>query len=386
MKKKIILGITGIRSDYDIMFSVYKEIEKRKNLKLKLIVTGAHLNKKFGNTITEIKKDGFSIAAKIKSYQAQNTLESRVIGLGIQVQKIAKEVKKISPDYIIVLGDREESMTAALISSYMNIPLLHVGGGDRAVGNVDDNIRHAVSKLAHIHFVTNLDSKKRMIKLGEQKYRIYNYGNPGIDRLFRTKKIPINKIVELSRFIKDRYEQYIVLIQHPVSSEVKMSKLQMRTTLEAIKKIKIKTIIIYPNSDAGSNDMIDVIKQYENLEFIKIVRNLPRESFVNLLRNTLCLVGNSSCGILEAPALRIPVINVGIRQKGRLHAKNVIFVKHKIKDIYEVIKEISKNGNYRKSLSNCKNPYGNGKSSKKIVDKIEKIQINEKLLIKDITY
>ena len=385
MKKKVILAITGIRSEYDIMSSVYKEIKSRKKLILKLIVTGAHLKKKYGYTINEIKKDGFKITNKVDSYQIRNTLESRVAGLGIQIQKITKHIKKISPDFILVLGDREEAMTAALISSYMNIPLLHIGGGDRAVGNVDDQIRHAVSKLAHIHFVTNIESERRLINLGEQKYRIFNVGNPGIDRLIKNKLIPAHKIPDLSSFLKRR-EKYIVLIQHPVSSEANLAGSQIKKTLEAIKKLKIKTIVIYPNSDFGSSEMIKTINQYKKFSFIKVIKNLQRESFVNTLRNASVLLGNSSCGILEAPSLKIPVINIGNRQKGRLHSSNVIFIDHKIKNIYKVTKKVLENQKYRKMLINCKNPYGDGKSSKKIVDIIESIKINNKLLIKDITY
>ena len=386
MKRKIILAITGIRSEYDIMSSVFREINKRKNLNLKLIVTGAHLKKKYGNTINEIIKDGFSITKKIDSLQMQNTLASRVIGLGIQLQKITKEIKKIFPDLIIVLGDREEAMTAALVSSYMNIPLMHIGGGDKAVGNVDDQIRHAVSKLSHIHFVSNKESESRLLKLGEQKHRVFNVGNPGIDRLISTKIIPLNKIEELSNFFKKKKEEYIVLIQHPVSSEANKASSQIKQTLEAIKKLKIKTIVIYPNSDSGSKEMIKIINQYKKFSFFKIIKNLSRESFVNILRNATCLVGNSSCGILEAPSLNLPVINIGTRQRGRLHSNNVVFINHKSKEIYFAIKKIFDNKKYRNSLANCKKPYGDGTSSKKIVDIIQSIKINNKLLIKDITY
>ncbi len=385
-KKKLIIGITGIRSEYDIMSSVFKEISERKMLKLKLIVTGAHMSKKYGETIKEIRKDGFKIAYSLKSLQEKGGLESRLIGLGMQVHKLAKVIMRMRPDFLIVLGDREESMTAGLISAYMNVPLIHIGGGDRVIGNVDDQIRHAVSKLAHIHIVTNESSKQRLLKMGEQSFRVFNYGNPGLDRIINTPELPLKKIPELKNFFLDKKENFLVLIQHPLSSEVKSSKKQIKITLEAIKETNMKTIIIYPNSDVGSTDIIKVIEGYRKFDNFKIIKNIPRHSFVNILRKCSCLVGNSSCGILEAPILKIPVINIGNRQRGRLHAKNVVFVDHNKEKIKKSLNYVLNNRKYKKLLVNVDNPYGNGKSSKKIVDLIEKIKINDKLLIKDITY
>lgn len=385
-KKKLVIGITGIRSEYDIMSSVYAEIKKSKKLSLKLIVTGAHLSKKYGKTINEIRKDGFEIVNTIKSLQVENNLDSRVIGLGIQLQKIATVLSKLKPDFIIVLGDREEAMTAGLLAAYMNIPLMHIGGGDRVVGNVDDQIRHSVSKLAHIHCVTNEESKKRLLNLGEEPFRIFNFGNPGLDRLIKAKKIAVNKIPELEKFITNSSEQYLLLIQHALSSEYNKSKSQMEITLKTIKEMEIKTIIIYPNSDAGSEDIINVIKKYEKLKYIKAIKNIPRLSFINILRNASCLIGNSSCGILEAPILKIPVINIGNRQKERLHSENVKFVKHKKNEIKQAINQSLYDKKYIRDIQKCSNPYGDGKSSRKIVKLLETINVNENLLIKDITY
>ncbi len=385
-KKRLIIGITGIRSEYDIMSSVFKEIKKSQKLNLKLIVTGAHLSKKYGYTVNEILKDGFKIAHKFKSLQETGGLESRAIGLGLQIKRLAKVIKNLSPDFIIVLGDREESMTAGIISAYLNIPLIHIGGGDRVVGNIDDQIRHSVTKLAHIHIVTNKESKQRVLNLGEQAFRVFNFGNPGLDRFLNTPDQKLKKIPELRNFILSDDEKYLVLIQHPLSSEFEFASQQMKITLDAIKEIGMKTIIIYPNSDVGSNGMIKTIQSYQNLNFVKIIKNIPRNSFINILRKCSCLLGNSSCGILEAPILKIPVINIGNRQKARLHARNVIFVDHNKKEIINAINYVMYNKKYRRMLSNVKNPYGDGKSSKKIVNLIEKIDINKKLLIKDITY
>tara|TARA_B100001059_G_C17776541_1_gene551616 strand:+ start:319 stop:1485 length:1167 start_codon:yes stop_codon:yes gene_type:complete len=385
-KKKLIIGITGIRSEYDIMSSVYEEINKRESLDLKLIVTGAHLSKKYGETINEIKKDGYEIISIINSLQEENNLGSRVVGLGIQLQKIAIDLNNLQPDFLIVLGDREESMTAGLLAAYMNIPLIHIGGGDRVIGNVDDQVRHAVTKLAHIHCVTNEESKKRVLRLGEQPFRVFNFGNPGLDRIVKTPNVQLNEIQELENFINYENEPYILLIQHAISSETEKSKLQMKITLEAVKEMKIKTIVIYPNSDIGSEKIIDVIKEYDKIDFIKSIKNIPRLNFVNILRNTSCLLGNSSCGILEAPLLKIPVINIGNRQKGRLHSENVKFVDHNKQQIKDALSQAVYDKDYIRDIQSCTNPYGDGNSSEKIVNLIDSLIINDNLLIKDITY
>ena len=385
-KKKLIIGITGIRSEYDIMSSVYEEINKRESLDLKLIVTGAHLSKKYGETINEIKKDGYEIISIINSLQEENNLGSRVVGLGIQLQKIAIDLNNLQPDFLIVLGDREESMTAGLLAAYMNIPLIHIGGGDRVIGNVDDQVRHAVTKLSHIHCVTNEESKKRVLRLGEQPFRVFNFGNPGLDRIVKTPNVRLNEIQELENFINYENEPYILLIQHAIASETEKSKLQMKITLEAGKEMKIKTIVIYPNSDIGSEKIIDVIKEYDKIDFIKSIKNIPRLNFVNILRNTSCLLGNSSCGILEAPLLKIPVINIGNRQKGRLHSENVKFVDHNKQQIKDALSQAVYDKDYIRDIQSCTNPYGDGNSSEKIVNLIDSLIINDNLLIKDITY
>ena len=192
--KTLVLGITGIRSEYDIMSSVFQAISNHPALDLKLAVTGAHLSESFGYTIKDIKADGFFIAEEIESLPDDDKKSSRVVGLGIQLQGLVKTVERIQPDILLVLGDREEAMATALIGAYMDIPVAHISGGDRVVGNIDDQVRHAVTKLAHIHLTTNLKSKERILGLGEQPFRIHNVGNPGLDRLINTPDLDLGEI------------------------------------------------------------------------------------------------------------------------------------------------------------------------------------------------
>jgi GDP/UDP-N,N'-diacetylbacillosamine 2-epimerase (hydrolysing) len=384
--KRKVLGVTGIRSDYDIMSSVFTAITEHSDLDLEIAVTGAHLSDAYGRSIRDIRMDGFIIADEIESLINGDQPSSRVKGLAIQLQGLIQTICRCRPDILIVLGDREEAMATVIAGAYMDIPTAHVGGGDRVVGNVDDIVRHAVTKLAHIHFVTNQESYDRVVKLGEQPFRVYKVGNPGLDRLLT---VPILSSPELSKRlnfeIKDD-ENFILLIQHVISSEIDQGYWQMKKTIEAVKELNIKTVLSYPNSDAGGQQLIRAIREYENSPFIYTAKNIPRIEFVNLMRRASCMLGNSSAGILEAPLLKLPVINIGNRQSGRLHAENVEFVPHDIGAIKAAIKRAIFDQDYRKSVEQCGNPYGDGQSSGKIAEILATVSIDNNLLIKDITY
>ncbi len=385
-KKKRVLGVTGIRSEYDIMSSVFRAIAGHPDLDLQLVVTGAHLSEAYGHTINEIRADGFVIADEIESLLNGDQASFRVKGLAIQLQGLVQTVARINPDILLVLGDREESMTTALVGAYMNIPVAHIAGGDRVIGNVDDQVRHAVTKLAHMHFVTNHESKERILRLGEQPFRVFDVGNPGLDRLL---DIPVIDVSELSRrlgFAIADGEPLVMLIQHVISTEIDQAYEQMRVSLDAVRELGVKTVLSYPNSDAGGQQMIRAIREYESLPFLHTAKNIPRLEFVNLMRRASCLLGNSSAGILEAPLLKLPVLNVGNRQRGRLHAENVQFVLHDKDQIVEALRRAIFDQGYRAIVAECSNPYGDGHSSVRIADILATIPLDNTLLIKDITY
>jgi len=385
-KKKLVLGVTGIRSEYDIMSSVFRAINNHPDLDLQLVVSGAHLSDAYGHTVDEIHKDGFAVADEIESLLNGDQASCRVKGLAIQLQGLVQTVARLKPDILLVLGDREEAMTTALVGAYMNIPVAHLCGGDRVIGNVDDQVRHAVTKLAHLHFVTNSESAERIIRLGEQAFRVFDVGNPGLDRLL---EVPVIDVAELSArlgFSIEEGEPFIMLIQHVISTESDQAYEQMKASLEAIRELGIKTIVSYPNSDAGGQQMIRAIHEYESLPFLYAAKNIPRLEFVNLMRRAFCLLGNSSAGILEAPLLNLPVINVGNRQRGRLHAENVQFVPHDKDQIVAALKLAVYDQAYRSTVARCSNPYGDGKSSARIADILASVFIDDNLLIKEITY
>jgi len=384
--KRKILGITGIRSEYDIMSSVFSAIEEHPALELEVVITGAHLADAFGYTAREVRSDGFVVADEVESLINGDQASSRVKGLAIQLQGLIQTICRVHPDFLIVLGDREEAMTTALAGAYMNIPVAHIAGGDRVVGNVDDQVRHAVTKLSHLHFVTNQESYERVIRLGEQPFRIHNTGNPGLDRLLAVSPLSAKELSERLGFAIEDGEPLILLIQHVISSEINQAYSQMKQTLEAVKLLGIKTVLSYPNSDAGGQQIVRAIREYEHLPHLYVAKNIPRIEFVSLMRRASCMLGNSSAGLLEAPLLKLPVINVGNRQKGRLHAENVEFVPHDIDAIRSAVQRAVFDLEYRKRVEQCKNPYGDGKSSGRIAEILATMPIDENLLIKDMTY
>ena len=383
---KRILGVTGIRSEYDIMSSVFRAIMDHPDLDLQLAVTGAHLSDAYGYTVDEIQKDGFVIADFIESLINSDQDSARVKGMGIQLQGLVQTVLRVKPDWLLVLGDREESMTTALVGAYMNIPVAHVAGGDRVVGNVDDQIRHAVTKLVHLHFATNIESADRIIKLGEQPFRVHNVGNPGLDRLLSVPELSATELSQRLGFQIGDDEPLLVVIQHVISTEIDDAYFQMKQTMEAVAELGLKTVLSYPNTDAGGQQMIRAIREFKSLPNLYTAKNIPRLEFVNLFRRASCLVGNSSAGILEAPILKLPVVNVGNRQKGRLHAENVTFVPHEKTCIISAVQRAVFDPKYREEVSNCSNPYGNGQSANKIAELLAITEINDQLLIKDITF
>jgi GDP/UDP-N,N'-diacetylbacillosamine 2-epimerase (hydrolysing) len=383
MKK--IAVVTGIRSEYNLLYPIMKAIEGHPNLELSLVVTGAHLSDTYGYTINEIKKDGFEIAEQIESLLDASSTSSRIKSAAIQLMGLVQTFTRLKPDIVVAPFDREEAINVALVGTYMNIPIAHVGAGDRVVGNVDDYIRHAVSKLAHIHFTTTKKNAERLIKMGEEPWRVHCVGNPGLNNYLLTEYISPQELSKKLNFDVTQ-KPLILLIQHPASTEIEESKIQMEITMEAIEDSGYKTVVIYPNSDGGGRDMIKVINRSSSeLDFIKAFKSLPRDIFVNLMKTCDVLVGNSSCGIVEAPFIKLPVINIGLRQQEREHAENVIFVPYDKEAINEAI-EKAMSQEFKQELKNCKNPYGDGKASGRIVKLLSEINIDKKLLQKQITY
>jgi GDP/UDP-N,N'-diacetylbacillosamine 2-epimerase (hydrolysing) len=265
----------------------------------------------------------------------------------------------------------------------MGLPVAHYGAGDRVVGNVDDMVRHAVSRLAHLLLTTHEDARNRLIKAGEEEWRVHNVGHSGLDRI---RLAPHLSLTDLSAAlgVAPITKPFLLVIQHPLSSEIDEAGSQMRTTLEAAIESGLQIFISYPNSDPGSTQIIEVIEQFKNLHRqINVFQNIPDVPFVNLLRHAAVLIGNSSLGLLEAPFLNLSVINVGRRQTARHHTTNVRFVPHEKDEIVAAIRRVVQNDG---KPAKCENPFGDGHTGERVADLLATIPLDQRLLNKDLSY
>lgn len=383
---KRVTAVTGIRSEYDILFAVLKTIQAHPGLALDLIVTGAHLAPQFGHTVRQIEADGFTIAHRIDSLLDANTAGSRLKSAALQQIGLVQALEQRPPDFLLVCGDREESISCALAGAYMNIPVAHLAGGDIVVGNVDDSVRHAVTKLAHLHFPFSDESADRIRRLGEEPWRICMAGNPGLDRFNWIPPMSRSEL-EFRLGMEIGARPLILLIQHAISSEIGDAARQMEITLRAVAALGLPTLVGYPNSDAGSRDIIATIQHFEKMTpNIRSYRNLPRDVFLGVLRQAAVLLGNSSLGILEAPFLKLPVVNVGNRQMKRQHAENVLYVGHDQAEIVRAVRKTLEDEAFQAQVKACACPFGDGHAAVRIADRLAATPIDRRLLVKDWAY
>lgn len=379
---KRIAVVTGSRSEYDRLYSSLLEIQRHPDLELKLIVTGAHLTPTSGMTVREIERDGFPIEEKIETLLDSSTLAGRARSAGFQLSSLVQVFSRINPEVVLVFGDREETICTAIACSYMNIACAHICGGDIAVGNVDDSIRHAVTKLAHLHFPCSEQSAVRIGGMGEEAWRIHMVGDPGLDRL-HTESTMTSEDLGNALGVDFTHGTNILLVQHPVSTERRQAKRQMQITLDSLVDMDANIIVGCPNSDAGSRDIVDCINNFAAVhDNITTYEFIERRLFINLLRTVDLLVGNSSMGIFEAPVLHLPTVNIGTRQTDREHSDNILFVGHDSRAIRDAIEKALNDETFRQKVTNCASPFGDGNAGRKIVSVLAETVFDKKLLVK----
>lgn len=380
-----VVYITGTRADYGVMRTVLKAIDINPNLQLSLIVMGMHLMPEFGHTIEEVKRDNYKIEAQIEMNPIGGDKGSMVRSLGKATIDISQVLEKVQPDFILIEGDRGEGLAGAIAGAYLQIPVAHVSGGDITEGGmIDDSIRHAITKFAHVHFPGTTESAKRIECLGEEPDRIHMVGTPGILSPNNIKSEDVNMVIKKLNIDMDR--PIIVVIQHPVTYESNLAPNQMEETMEALVGLKEQTILIYPNSDAGGGAMIDVIKNYEKYDFIKTFKNIPYTNFISLLSIASVMIGNSSAGIIRAPSLGLPFINTGTRQKGREHSNNVINVGYDRCEIISAVKRVLNDKKIKQRLLSFESPYHDLNTGELIADILSKMDTPKELLIKKFHY
>jgi GDP/UDP-N,N'-diacetylbacillosamine 2-epimerase (hydrolysing) len=383
MKKRKIAVVSEARATYGYIKRLMHLMERSERLELQLIVTGMHLLKEYGLSLDEIVRDGFIPAAHVDMYVGGDSPTAWAKSLGVEVQGLAQAFDMLKPDMMLVAGDRAEILAATVTAAYMNIPVAHIQSGDLS-GHIDGSARHAITKLAHIHLPSCEDSAERVRKLGEEPWRIFNVGAPQLDDVVHGKKLTHDELT--GKFGFDFGKPVLLIIQHPVLAEAHLARKQMEETMAAVRDSGHQAIVIYPNVDAAGREIISVIERNRDHPAIRAFRNLDREVFLSLLGAVSVLIGNSSVGILEAPSFKLPALDIGSRQTGRMRACNVITVPEFDRElIRRGIDRALLDGEYRVALETCVNPYGDGNSSERICRILEDIDLS-RLLNKQMTY
>jgi UDP-hydrolysing UDP-N-acetyl-D-glucosamine 2-epimerase len=353
-----------------------KEIQNDSDLKLQIIATGTHLSHEFGLTYKQIESDGFTIDIKLDMLLSSDTSPAVIKSIGLGIISFADAFEYLKPDLIVLLGDRFEILAAAQASLIAKIPIAHIHGGELTEGAYDESIRHSITKMAYLHFVAAESYRKRVIQLGENPKRVFNFGAPGLDAIQRMNFIKKEDLE--SEFKVKINSPFILVTYHPVTLESIEPSFLMKQILEALDFFPEATILFtYPNSDTGGRILIDLIESFvrKNPYRSKAFTSLGQKKYLSLLYISDLVLGNSSSGIIEAPALKKATVNLGDRQKGRLKATSIIDSSEDKESIIKAIKMALSN-EFRSSLENTISLYGDGDTSRLIKDELKKTEVH----------
>ena len=357
---KRLLGITGIRSDYDLMSGLYRRLAADRGLDFRLIVGGAHLSKTYGYSLDLIRADGIPVLATIESLIDSDSISSRLKSASIMLQSAVDIVAAWRPDLMVYAGDREEVWIGALLGNYLEIPTVHFYGGDHTDSwHIDNPVRHAASKLSTFHVVTIDEHRRRLIAMGESDSRIRVLGSLALDN-FRSSEVESAGNSEAAES-QAQVGDYALVLFHPDPSEYEVAGDICREILLELKHAGLGAYVGYPNTDAANKDIIEVFSEFANEPRFRFYRALERNRFISLYKHARFIIGNSSSGIIEAASVPIPAINVGLRQRGRLAGRNVIFVGADRDAVRRAI-VTAQDAAFRSSLADMLNPYGDGLS------------------------
>jgi UDP-hydrolysing UDP-N-acetyl-D-glucosamine 2-epimerase len=378
MKKRKICVVITARPSYSRIKTALKAIGEHPYLELQLVVSASALLDRYGSAVHYIEADGFTINAKVFNVLEGENLTAAAKTTGIGILELSTVFDNLSPDIVVTVADRFETMATAIAASYMNIPLAHVQGGE-VTGNIDEKVRHAITKLADYHFVASEDARQRVLRLGEDDEYVFNTGCPSIDLASQIMKSASLDFDVYGKYggvgaLPDLKGDYLVVMQHPVTNEYELARKQIDETLQAIEELKVPTLWFWPNVDAGADGTSGGIRAFREkniMEHVHFFKNMEPNDFLKLLYNAKCLVGNSSVGIRECAFLGVPAVNIGTRQNRRMRGNNVKDVDYNSKEIVEGVKHWMKQERPASDTI-----YGGGNAGSKIADLLFTLPLN----------
>ncbi len=379
--KRRVAVVTGTRAEYGVLVPVMKAIQKHPKLELQVVVTGMHLLRRFGYTVKEIEADGWRIDGTVRLQDEKDSIIGQSRGLGRAITGLTNIFHRLRTDIVLVLGDRVEAFAAAAAAATSHLIIGHIHGGDVATGVLDDAYRHAITKLSHIHFAASKGAYERILRLGEERHRIYQTGSPAIDHLSDT---ICKNILQLNLWAGfDVREDFLLIVQHPAGGSSEQEKARMEDTLWGCRCKGLRAIVLYPNCDPGFSGIIKGAQRLCRQFGWPMIDNLPRSIYLGLLRRARVLVGNSSSGIIEAGYLNVDVVNVGHRQEGREHGPNVIHAAYGRRNVSRALGVILARRQRKRQKAVL---YGDGKSGQKIARILGTMPMDERFWQKKLTY
>lgn len=395
MNKRKVAVFTGNRAEYGLQYPILKAVDAHPQLEYQLLVSGAHLDDNFGRTLDEIRNDGFRIDTEVKIEMGADSRISTAQAIGSGVLAISSAFEKLKPDIVVVYADRFEGFAAVIAATQMNIPTAHIEGGDLTEGGaLDDSVRHAMTKLAHLHFTTNQQATNRILAMGEESWRVHTVGFPAIDLISEGRYAAPDEVVE--KLGLDPASPIVLFTQHSITTEFEKSSSQLQPSINAMRDLVaqgVQVVMTYPNNDAGGLTIIADLNALEGASIpgIQVHRSLGRYLYHGVLalaRNPemrVACVGNSSSGIKETPVFGCPTVNIGSRQEGRLRGENVIDAGYNAQEIVAAVNRCLHDEAFRTICRMTDNPYYLGDAGKKIASVLAEVPIDQALLRKVMT-
>jgi len=393
--KRTVAIFTGNRAEYCLQYPILRAVDEHPDLEYKLLVSGAHLDPNFGRTIDEIKADGFRIDAEVEIDMEAASLFATAQAIGSGIPSISKVLAEIQPDIMVVYADRFEGFAAVIASSQMNIPTAHVEGGDLTEGGaLDDSVRHAMTKLSHLHFTTNQQATNRILAMGEESWRVHTVGFPAIDLIMEGCFAGLDEVRE--KLGLDMERPVVLFTQHSVTTEFDQAVTQLKPSLQALEHLAgegVQVILTYPNNDAGGSAIAHELESLaaRKVPNMQLHRSLGRHLYHGVLAlarepsNRVVCAGNSSSGIKDTPAFGCPTVNIGSRQQGRLRGNNVLDTDYDFDGIVSTIKRCLLDEDFRQLCQTAKNPYYMGGAGEKIAEHLATVPLDQALLRKRMT-